>query len=230
MKLYELKPGDEFTFLNLKTAFGRSKFQDSVIGKRFRLDKYNSAIQRCFVTGLDPEVEKFQAELCYHSYEVILLSAAAPKSVLPTAPPQPTLPHDLNYLGDIEFLRDHPDILRKLIAYSKDGILAPFIRSRCSNDWAGGMRWVDTPEGEVFWTAVLQNRNPKKFYELYPRKETPSASMSSKPTYNGTQQKVPRPTPAIRTGKRADGRAVRGKTSRTAIICGHLSHRAVSGS
>ena len=126
MKLHELKAGDEFAFVHLELSGSSgcftSKFPPTVIGKRFRVERSNSS--RVWITGLDPEVVHYTAEMCFKNYEVRLMALLAPASS-----PQSsfTIPADL---GRIEFLRDHPAILKRMIELSKSGSLAPFIGRR----------------------------------------------------------------------------------------------------
>lgn len=80
-------------------------------------------------------------------------------------------------LGKIEFLRDHPQILEKLIERSRDKSLLPFIKDRNCDDETGGFSWSLTEEGDNFWSKILYRKEPDHFYTLYP-KEYPSIDLS----------------------------------------------------
>lgn len=76
------------------------------------------------------------------------------------------------YLGDIEFLREHPKILERLIELSNKKSLVPFIRNRMCTVSAGGFKWECSPEGYTFWNKVLYYKNTHLFYEKYPEVES----------------------------------------------------------
>ena len=84
--------------------------------------------------------------------------------------PEPlSIPSDL---GSIEFLRSHPTILKKLIERSSSKSLKPFIIDRHSSKGSGGFTWSSSPEGGMFWSEILENKRPEKFYEKYPKEVT----------------------------------------------------------
>lgn len=73
------------------------------------------------------------------------------------------LPEDL---GQIEFLRNHPAILEKLVEYSRDKSLEAFVRSGVLQD---DFNWNTTKEGLAFWIKIIEYENTAPFYELYPK-------------------------------------------------------------
>jgi hypothetical protein len=79
------------------------------------------------------------------------------------------LPKDL---GQIEFLREHPMILEKLIERSRDKSLEPFIKSLDATYEYGGFEWEGSEEGFSLWEKV-RNGYTDAFYERYPRIEQP---------------------------------------------------------
>lgn len=76
------------------------------------------------------------------------------------------IPEDL---GEIEFLREHPKILIKLIERSRDKSLEPFIYTIYSFETSGGFSWEESVEGYDFWQDILQREDLNTFYERYPR-------------------------------------------------------------
>ena len=70
-------------------------------------------------------------------------------------------------LGDIEFLRDHPEIRRVLIIKSRNFSLEPFIKNRYADFKDGGFAWREASEGHSFWDIVLGEKNPIHFYTKY---------------------------------------------------------------
>lgn len=77
------------------------------------------------------------------------------------------LPKDL---GQIEFLREHPMILEKLIERSRDKSLEPFIKNLDATSGYGGFYWEDSEEGYNVWESVMSG-DFEPFYEIYPRIE-----------------------------------------------------------
>jgi len=86
------------------------------------------------------------------------------------------LPKDL---GQIEFLREHPMILEKLIERSRDKSLEPFIIKADSDTKIGGFDWDKRPECFIFWSKVLWMQNTDVFYKRYPRIEQPQNELST---------------------------------------------------
>lgn len=76
------------------------------------------------------------------------------------------LPKDL---GDVEFLRNHPTILKMLIERSSAKSLDPFIKNRRASVYSRGFSWRFSQGGWDFWDEVLGEKNPDHFYTLYPK-------------------------------------------------------------
>lgn len=73
-------------------------------------------------------------------------------------------------LGEIEYLRNHPMILKRIKELSKDKSLKSFIENSSSSEHTGGFNWDTTPEGHVFWAEILAGSyNAEHFYTIYPR-------------------------------------------------------------
>lgn len=67
-------------------------------------------------------------------------------------------------LGDIEFLREHPLILHKLIELSRDKSLAPFINNKASGYDEGGIDWEGESSGGYPWNQIMAG-NIDAFYQ-----------------------------------------------------------------
>lgn len=76
-------------------------------------------------------------------------------------------------LIEIEFLREHPQILQKLIDYSESKSLEPFVRCYGASEHDGGFHWSRTSEGKDFWSKVLTHRDTNHFYKKYPKISIP---------------------------------------------------------
>ncbi len=72
-------------------------------------------------------------------------------------------------LGDIEFLRNYPEILEDIKQRSSNKTLDVYIKNRLSDQMAGGFNWTTSKEGHPFWKKVIEDRNPQHYYTLYPR-------------------------------------------------------------
>jgi len=81
-------------------------------------------------------------------------------------------------LGQIEFLREHPMILEKLIERSRDKSLEPFINKYHAGYETGGFNWDDSTEGDSFWNSVM-HCDTDVFYKRYPRIEQPQNELST---------------------------------------------------
>ena len=90
-------------------------------------------------------------------------------------------PIDVNnlpkYLGKLEHLRSHPQILTRLIELSGDKTLKVLMKNRGTSE-TGGISWSGTSEGYSFWCNILgsslRDFNPEEFYAKYPTSETSS--------------------------------------------------------
>lgn len=76
-------------------------------------------------------------------------------------------------LGKIEFLREHPQILERLVEVSKAKSLEPFIKDKYAGSFydEGGFIWEKSEEGDRFWRNILEHEDPNHFYTVYPKKE-----------------------------------------------------------
>lgn len=71
------------------------------------------------------------------------------------------LPEDL---GEIEFLRDHPKIIKRIIELSVNKSIQPFIKNSCASYDEGGFSWADTIEKETFWANILGGNNDVEYF------------------------------------------------------------------
>lgn len=79
-----------------------------------------------------------------------------------------TLPE---YLGDIEFLREYPNIIKKIIELSSSKSIRPFIDNRRSCNNLGGFDWQATGYYQI-WEDVLWHKKTARYYEIYPEEIT----------------------------------------------------------
>lgn len=91
--------------------------------------------------------------------DISRLSELNPESVIVGIP---------NDLGDIEFLREHPNILLRLMERSDRDDLQPFIAGRDADYRQGGFSWGQSPEGFDFWNEILREYRVNRYYEKYP--------------------------------------------------------------
>ena len=74
-------------------------------------------------------------------------------------------------LGEIEFLRNHPRIIKEIIKRSKSKNINIFINQINEEYSEGGFNWNEQIEGDQFWYSILVNKNTNTFYEKYPNKK-----------------------------------------------------------
>jgi len=73
-------------------------------------------------------------------------------------------------LGQIEFLREHPQILEKLIEHSRDKSLEPFILKKEATYFYGGFFWNNSDEGYDIWDNVMIG-NTQPFYDFHAKRQ-----------------------------------------------------------
>lgn len=98
---------------------------------------------------LHPEKNKFGHNFSNDSFEEISL-----RQYIDTRYPD---------LGDIEFLRNHPTIIARLLVLC-NGDISSLGANRHSIDVEGGFLWGNTKEGAAFWNEILGNKKPEHFY------------------------------------------------------------------
>jgi hypothetical protein len=176
-----------------------------------------------FKWGKTPEMYKFWSDISWREYENYYKKYGGK--------PSPAKP-SLLYGGDIADFP--PEIVEMMLQRQFEQIgkryISVFEDMKGADKNQNGFSWNETPEPNIFWYNVINQKKFDVFFEKYPKSSLIHSYIKTKQNEKEHRSiEVQRPVATISTRERCTASGVSGRRSSTAIAIGHLSHKAIAG-